>query len=64
MMPAHTDNICFETVVVVKPNIVCLRSYPHVGHRSMWVEELADDVGGGCNAEDDGTQDLLPPGEQ
>lgn len=30
----------------------------------MWVEELADDVGGGCDAEDDGAQDLLPPGEQ
>lgn len=30
----------------------------------MWVEELADDVGGGCDAEDDGAQDLLPPGQQ
>lgn len=28
------------------------------------MEELADDVGGGCDAEDDGAQDLLPPGQQ
>lgn len=28
------------------------------------MEELADDVGGGGDAEDDGAQDLLPPGQQ
>jgi len=28
------------------------------------VEELADDVGGGGDAEDDGAEDLLPPGQQ
>lgn len=28
------------------------------------MEELADDVGGGNNAEDDGAEDLLPPGQQ
>lgn len=61
----HTQIIiCLDRVVVVKFNTVCLRSYPDVGHRSMWVEELADDVGGGCDAEDDGAQDLLPPGQQ
>lgn len=41
-----------------------LWSYPHVGHRGRGVEELADDVGGGGDAEDDGTEDLLPPGQQ
>lgn len=43
---------------------VCLRSYPHIGHRGGGVEELADDVGGGGDAEDDGAEDLLPPGQQ
>lgn len=28
------------------------------------MEELADDVGGGSDAEDDGAEDLLPPGQQ
>lgn len=28
------------------------------------MEEFADDVGGGGNAEDDGAEDLLPPGQQ
>lgn len=28
------------------------------------MEELADDVGGGGNAEDDGAEDLFPPGQQ
>lgn len=39
-------------------------SYPHIGHRGGRVEELADDVGGGGDAEDDGAEDLLPPGQQ
>ena len=28
------------------------------------MEELADNVGGGSDAEDDGAEDLLPPGQQ
>lgn len=28
------------------------------------MEELADDVGGGSDAEEDGADDLLPPGQQ
>lgn len=28
------------------------------------MKELADDVGGGCDAEEDGPDDLLPPGQQ
>lgn len=28
------------------------------------MKELADDVGGGSNAEEDGANDLLPPGQQ
>lgn len=39
-------------------------SYPHVRHRGRGVKELADDVGGGSNAEEDGADDLLPPGQQ
>lgn len=42
----------------------CTRSYPHVRHRGRGVKELADDVGGGSNAEEDGANDLLPPGQQ
>lgn len=41
-----------------------LRSYPHKGDGGRRVEELADDVGGGGDAEDDGAQDFLPPGQQ
>lgn len=36
--------------------------YPHVCCGR--VEELADDVGGGCDAEDDGAQNLFPPRQQ
>lgn len=28
------------------------------------MEELADDIGGGSDAEDDGTQNLFPPGQE
>ena len=42
----------------------CFRSYPHIGHRSRRVEELADDVSGGGDTEDDGPKNLLPPGQQ
>lgn len=47
-------------------NVCRLRlwSYPHVGHGGRGVEELADDVGGGGDAEDDGAQDFLPPWQQ
>lgn len=40
------------------------RSYPHIGHGGGRVEEFADDVGGGGDAEDDGAEDLLPPWQQ
>lgn len=36
--------------------------YPHIC--CGWVEELADDVGGGSDAEDDGAQNLFPPRQQ
>lgn len=39
-----------------------LSVYPRVCCR--WVEELADDVCGGSYAEEDGTQNLLPPRQQ
>lgn len=47
-------------------NVCRLRlwSYPHVGHGGRGVEELADDVGGGGDAEDDGAEDFLPPWQQ
>lgn len=41
-----------------------VRSHPNVGHGSRRVEELADDVGGGSNAEDNCSKDLFPPREQ
>lgn len=41
-----------------------MNSYPDVGHRGRRVEEPADDVGGGSDAEDDGAEDFLPPGQQ
>lgn len=39
-------------------------SYPHVGHGGGRVEELADNVGGGGDAEDDRAEDFLPPGQK
>lgn len=41
-----------------------MNSYPHIGHGSRRVEELADDVGGGGDAEDDSAENFLPPGQQ
>lgn len=41
-----------------------VRPYPHVGHGGWGVEELSDDVGGGGDAEHNGSEDLLPPGQQ
>lgn len=41
-----------------------LRSYPNTDHRGWRVEELANDVCSGGDAEDNGAKDLLPPGKQ
>lgn len=45
--------ICVYWTVFVYPHVCC-----------GWMEELADYVGGGSDAEDDGTQNLLPPWQQ